>query len=94
MSDFLLGAALLIGALMVIGLHRVWEGPRVFDRLVAVALVTANTLVVMVLVASMVDRIGTIVDIALAYALLAFTLPVALGRHYETRRSDERGDRR
>jgi multicomponent Na+:H+ antiporter subunit F len=85
MTGFLLAAALIIGLLLIVSLHRVWSGPTVFDRLVAVALLTANSLVILVLVASVLDRVETIVDIALAYALLAFTLPIALGKHYESR---------
>jgi multicomponent Na+:H+ antiporter subunit F len=93
MSGFLLAAALIVGVLLIVGLHRVWDGPTVFDRIVAVALVTANTLVILVLVASVLDRIDTIVDIAIAYALLAFTLPVALGKHFESRSSNDAEER-
>jgi multicomponent Na+:H+ antiporter subunit F len=85
-SAFLLAAALAICVLLVVALYRVWSGPTVFDRLVAVALVTANTVVVLVLVAAVLDRTETIVDIAIGYALLAFILPVALGKHFESRR--------
>jgi multicomponent Na+:H+ antiporter subunit F len=85
-NAFFLVVAGLIGVLLVIGLHRVWDGPTVFDRLVAVALVTANSLVILILVATVLDRVETVVDIAIAYALLAFTLPLAIGKYYEVRR--------
>jgi multicomponent Na+:H+ antiporter subunit F len=94
MNGFLLGVALFIGVLLMVGLHRVWTGPTVFDRLVAVALVTANSLVILIVVASHLGRVGTIIDIAIAYALLAFSLPVALGKHFETRSSGDLEDRR
>lgn len=83
MTTFFLGVALVIGFLLIIGLHRVWDGPTVFDRLVAVALVTANSLVILILVSSILGRVDTVVDIAIAYALLAFVLPLALGKYYE-----------
>jgi multicomponent Na+:H+ antiporter subunit F len=94
MNAFFLSITLGISVLLAIGLHRVWDGPTVYDRLVAVALVTANTLVILVLVATVLDRVETIIDIALAYALLAFTLPIALGKHYESRvaRPSDGGD--
>ena len=85
MTTFLWVAALFVGVLMAVGLHRVWAGPTVFDRLVAVALVTANSVVVVVLVAAAGDRVGVVVDIALGYALLAFVLPVAVARYLEQR---------
>jgi multisubunit Na+/H+ antiporter MnhF subunit len=90
MSVFLLASALIVCLLLVVGLHRVWAGPTVLDRLVAVALVTANTLVILLLVASYQERVETVIDISIAYALLAFTLPVALGKHYESRSQDGR----
>lgn len=83
MSTFFLVNAFIIGLLLIIGLHRVWDGPTVFDRLVAVALITANSLVILVLVSSVLGRVDTVVDIAIAYALLAFVLPLALGKYYE-----------
>lgn len=81
----MLAAAVAVGVVLMLGLHRIWAGPSVFDRLVAVALVTANTLMLLLLAGSVVDQVSLIVDIALAYALLAFTLPIALGKHYESR---------
>jgi multicomponent Na+:H+ antiporter subunit F len=92
MTGFLLGSAIAIGVMLVFGLHRVWSGPTVFDRLVAVALVTANGLVILVLVASVLDRMAVVVDIAIAYALLTFTLPIALGKHFESRSPTDPGD--
>ncbi|MCC5952567.1 MAG: pH regulation protein F [Acidimicrobiia bacterium] len=87
MSGFLLGAALAIGVLLTVALYRVWAGPTVFDRLVSVALVTANSLVILVIVGSYLGRVETVVDIALGYALLTFTFPIALGKHFETKRA-------
>ena len=92
MNTFFLAVAGLIGVLLVIGLHRVWDGPTVFDRLVAVALVTANSLVILILVATVLDRVETVVDIAIAYALLAFTLPLAIGKYYEVSKARAGGD--
>jgi multicomponent Na+:H+ antiporter subunit F len=91
-TGFMLGSALAIGVMLMFGLHRVWSGPTVFDRLVAVALVTANGLVMLVLAASIIDRMSVVVDIAVAYALLAFTLPIALGKHFETRSPTDEGE--
>ena len=92
MNTFLLAGALAVGLLLLSGLHRVWAGPTVFDRLVALALVSANSLVILVLVASHLERVEAVIDIAIAYALLAFTLPIALGKHYESRRGTDQGD--
>jgi multicomponent Na+:H+ antiporter subunit F len=85
MSPFLLGFTLVVTALIALGLRRVHAGPTVFDRLVAVALITVNGVVVLVLLGFLFDRPAFFLDIALAYALLAFVLPIAASRYFEQR---------
>lgn len=82
MTAFLLGTALFIGLLIIVGLHRVGVGPTVFDRVVAVALVAANGMVLLVLVSFLFDRVDMFVDIVLSYAVFAFVLPVTLGKYF------------
>jgi multicomponent Na+:H+ antiporter subunit F len=84
-SGFLVGALIAVALLIAVGLHRVYAGPSVFDRLVAVALVSVNGVVVIVLLGFAFDRAALFLDIALGYALLAFLLPIALGRYFEGR---------
>jgi multicomponent Na+:H+ antiporter subunit F len=87
-SALLLVVTLVVAALIVVGLYRVWAGPTVFDRLVAVALVTVNGVVLLVLLGFLLGRMAFFLDIALAYALLAFILPIAIGRYFERRDPD------
>lgn len=92
MSPFLTTVLLIMAALIAVGLHRVWAGPTVFDRLVAVSLVAVNGIVIIVLLGFILERPALFLDIALAYAMLAFLLPIALGRYFE-RHSDTEEDR-
>ena len=85
MSPFLIAVLLIIAVLIAAGLHRVWAGPTVFDRLVAIALVSVNGVIVLVVLGFVLGRPSLFLDIALAYALLAFLLPIALGRYFEER---------
>jgi multicomponent Na+:H+ antiporter subunit F len=90
-SGFLIGMLIAVAVLIAVGLYRVYAGPTVFDRLVAVALVSVNGVVVIVLLGFAFDRAVLFLDIALGYALLAFLLPITLGRYFEGRgREDER----
>jgi multicomponent Na+:H+ antiporter subunit F len=82
-SGFLIGMLIAVAVLIAVGLYRVYAGPTVFDRLVAVALVSVNGVVVIVLLGFAFDRAVLFLDIALGYALLAFLLPIALGRYFE-----------
>jgi multicomponent Na+:H+ antiporter subunit F len=91
-SGFLLAFTLAVAALIGIGLHRVWVGPTVFDRLVAIALLTVNGVVLLVLLGFLVGRPAFYLDIALAYALLAFVLPIAVGRYFEQRERPDGSD--
>lgn len=85
MSPFLVTTLLIVAVLIAAGLHRVWAGPTVFDRLVAIALVSVNGVIVLVVLGFVLGRASLFLDIALAYALLAFLLPIALGRYFEER---------
>lgn len=91
MSPLLLGMLLAIAALIALGLRRVYEGPTVFDRLIAVSLLSVNGVVVIVLLGFLFGRPAIFLDIALGYALLAFLLPIALGRFVDV--SSEPSDR-
>jgi multicomponent Na+:H+ antiporter subunit F len=90
-SPFLLAFTLVVAGLIVVGLHRAWAGPTVFDRLIAIALLTVNGVLVLVLLGFLFERPSFYLDIALAYALLAFILPIAVSRYFEQRerRSDD-----
>jgi hypothetical protein len=48
-------------------------------------LITVNGVVVLVLLGFLFDRPAFFLDIALAYALLAFVLPIAVSRYFEQR---------
>jgi multicomponent Na+:H+ antiporter subunit F len=87
MNPFLVFALLTVAILIAVGLYRVWAGPTVFDRLVAVALVSVNGVVVLVLLGVALERPVLLFDIALGFALLAFLLPITLGRYFEARLS-------
>lgn len=92
MTTFLLAAVVLIALLMAAGLERVWAGPTTFDRLIAIALVTVQGVLVVVLLGFITGRPSLFLDIALAYALLAFLFPIAIGRYYERHGADVGAD--
>ena len=92
MTTFLLFATLLVALLMAAGLERAWSGPTTFDRLIAIALITVHGVILIVLLAFVTGRLSLFLDIALAYALLAFLFPIAIGRYYERRHDDAEED--
>lgn len=87
LDPFLTGATIVIALLIGAGLLRVHAGPTVFDRLVAVSLVSVNGVVIIVLLGFLLERAALFLDIALGFALLVFLLPLALGRYFDDGRA-------
>ncbi len=85
MSPFLLTMLVLLALMTAAALVRVVLGPTVFDRLVAVSLVTVNAVALLVLLGFVFERGDLFLDIALVFAMLSFLLPVVLGRYFEER---------
>jgi multicomponent Na+:H+ antiporter subunit F len=83
LDPFLVIAALLIALLIAGGLVRVHAGPTVFDRLVAVSLVSVNGVALIALMGFLLERPALFLDIALGFALLVFLLPLTLGRYFD-----------
>ncbi|NLE90063.1 MAG: pH regulation protein F [Dehalococcoidales bacterium] len=83
MEGFIIFAAFFILILNVVCLYRVVRGPNVFDRALAVSVIGNNTVLLIVLVGFIFERIDMFFDIAVAYALLNFMLSIALGKYFE-----------
>lgn len=93
-DPFLVVAALAIALLIALGLQRVHAGPTVFDRLVAVSLVSVNGVVLIAVLGLILDRESFLLDIALSFSLLAFLLPLTLGRYFERSEHRDPSDQR
>ena len=89
MTGFFLGTLLVVVIVVIGGMGRVWFGPTAFDRLVAVALVSVNAVVALVLLGFLFERPVFFLDIAIGFALLAFLVPIALGKYAEQRMTEE-----
>jgi len=75
----LLGAAAAFVVFAVLVLYRVWQGPTMQDRVIAVNLIGSNTVVVIALLAAALGEPGFL-DIALVYALLNFLMSIAISK--------------
>ncbi|MFW5956059.1 MAG: cation:proton antiporter [Halorhabdus sp.] len=63
----------------IVALYRVWQGPTMQDRVIAVNLVGSNTVVVIALLAAVTDNPGYL-DVALVYAILNFLMSIAISK--------------
>jgi multicomponent Na+:H+ antiporter subunit F len=76
-------ALLAVAALFVVfalaALSRVFSGPTMHDRVIAVNLIGTNTAIAIALVAGAFDE-PVFLDVALVYALLNFLLSIAISK--------------
>ena len=75
--------AVAIVVISMVNVFRLTRGPTVFDRTLAVAAIGANTIALISVIGFILARPGLFVDVAIAYALLAFIGVVVLAKYLE-----------
>jgi multicomponent Na+:H+ antiporter subunit F len=86
MDQVFLYVALYIGMLMLLSLYRGAFGPTVPDRLIGVNAIGSKTVVLLILIGLLYDRVDMFVDISLAYALLNFIAVLAASKYLQKRK--------
>jgi multicomponent Na+:H+ antiporter subunit F len=86
MTTFFLSVALGLLFLMLISLYRALFGPTVLDRLIGVNAIGSKTVILLLLIGVLYERIDMFVDIALAYAFLNFVAVLAASRYFHKRK--------
>lgn len=76
-------AGLFMALLIAVNVYRVFAGPTIFDRLLAVGLIGTNTVLLLVFIGFIYERIDMLLDLAITYAILNFVGVVALGKYLE-----------
>lgn len=67
---------------ILIPFYRLAVGPTVFDRLLSVGAIGAKSIVLILLIGLLFDRLSMFIDIALAYAILNFIGGVAMAEYF------------
>ncbi|HPC03510.1 MAG TPA: monovalent cation/H+ antiporter complex subunit F [Syntrophales bacterium] len=86
MQTFFLAVALGICFLVLLVLYRVVYGPGVFNRVAAISAVGTKTLIILLIVGFLYQRVDMFVDISIVYALLNFIGCVAVAKYLEMER--------
>ena len=86
MSSIFLYTGLFLSFLMVISLYRAIVGPTVLDRLIGANAIGSKTVVLLILIGFIYERVDMFVDIALAYAMLNFIAVLATSRYFHKRK--------
>ena len=83
MNDIFLYSGIFLGLLMLLPAYRALFGPTVLDRLVGVNAIGSKTIVLLILIGLIYQRVDMFVDIALAYAMLNFIAVLAASRYFQ-----------
>jgi multicomponent Na+:H+ antiporter subunit F len=78
--------SLFLSFLMLLSLYRGIFGPTVLDRLIGANAIGSKTVVLLILIGLIYERVDMFVDIALAYAMLNFIAVLAASRYFEKRK--------
>ena len=86
MSDLFLCVSLYLCLLMILSLYRAIFGPTVLDRLIGVNAIGSKTVVLLLLIGMIYQRVDMFVDISMAYAMLNFIAVLAASRYFQKRK--------
>ena len=73
----------MVAVVIIIGLmlFRVFQGPKIYDRMNGLGVIGANTVLLLVLFGYMDKRPDMYVDIAISYAILGFICSVIVAKY-------------
>jgi multicomponent Na+:H+ antiporter subunit F len=83
MNPLFLYSGLYLCLLMTLTLYRAVFGPTVLDRLIGANAIGSKTVVLLVLIGLVYERVDMFVDIAMAYAMLNFIAVLAASRYFQ-----------
>lgn len=84
MTQFFLIVGMGMCVLVLLCLYRVTYGPNVLNRAAGISAIGTKTLIILLLMGAIYDRIDMFIDISMAYALLNFIGTVVLAKYLET----------
>lgn len=87
MEQFFVYLSVILSIIIFIPLYRVMMGPTLYDRMLGAGAVATKTLVLVLLIGFVFNRIDMFIDITLAYAALNFIGVIAIAKYLGTRRS-------
>ncbi|MBW2249176.1 MAG: pH regulation protein F [Deltaproteobacteria bacterium] len=84
MNEFLVSIGMGLCILVFLILYRVVFGPGVFNRMVALSAIGTKTLIILLIIGFLYNRVDMFVDISMVYALLNLIGTLAASKYLET----------
>lgn len=85
-SVILLVATVVLTLVALLYTYRIIVGPTPFDRMLCLAGIGTKTILILVLIGALYQRLDMLIDIALGYALLNFVATLVSAKYLEERR--------
>jgi len=85
MTQYFIALSVVLTVIIFIPLYRVLTGPTLYDRLLGTGAVATKTMVLILIIGLVFNRLDMFIDITLAYAILNFIGTIAIAKYLETR---------
>jgi multicomponent Na+:H+ antiporter subunit F len=82
MEGFFLAVTLALCATILLSLYRGVFGPTVFDRIIGAGFIGTKTIIFLLLMGLIYDRIDMFIDLALAYSILNFIGTLIISKYF------------
>ncbi|RLB05387.1 MAG: pH regulation protein F [Deltaproteobacteria bacterium] len=82
MQSFFIAAALVLCLLILLSLYRGVFGPTVFDRIIGAGFIGTKTIILLLLMGFIFNRIDMFIDVALAYSILNFIGTLVVSKYF------------
>lgn len=89
MDKFFLYYTIVLTVIIFIPLYRVVKGPTIFDRMLGAGAIGTKTMVLILAIGFIFNRVDMFVDITLAYAVLNFIGTIAIAKFLGTEKAKE-----
>lgn len=86
MNYFFLIIGIALTLMIFILLYRLVQGPSIIDRVTAINVLGTKTVILLIIIGQLYNRIDMFVDLALTYALLNFVTSLAMARFIRRRK--------
>ena len=80
---------ILFTIIILIPFYRVWKGPTVYDRLLAIGAIGGKVLALILFLGLGYDRLSMFIDIALGYAVLNFIAGIAMAEYFRMKEREQ-----
>ena len=82
MEGFSLAVAIVLCLIILLSLYRGVFGPTVFDRIIGAGFIGTKTIILLLFMGLIFDRIEMFIDLALAYSILNFIGTLIVSKYF------------